>query len=252
MFKFIFAFLTVLFVLPLNGSATEKLTIVSLEKFAPYSFRDGEQDRGIDVEIVIEAAKRAGFEVEFIFAPWKRVLSLVEFGKVDAGTPAFRRPEREAYASFTSVPLHVSRFNVFTDKKTSFKYTSIESLFGLKVAKIRGYSITKPFDEAGKNGKISVKQLDSIESALQMLVRNRVDVFVNNELSTLYRAKILGLGNRIAMNDTPVNAGEGAYLFFSKAKLGARSKDLARNFDLALQSMLDDGSVQAIIDSYVR
>lgn len=252
MFKFAIVFLGVLFFQPQESKAAEKLTIAALINFEPYSFYDGDKVRGIDVDIIREASKRVGVEVEFKMAPWKRVLSLVRLGKVDGGTPALRRPEREEYAYYTNVPLRVSQHTAFTAKKNPFVYNNLDSISGLKVVILRGYAIDKKFDDASKNDKFKLLETNSIDRALQQLTHGVADVFVNNDLPTLYVAKQMGYSNLISMQATPISAGEGTFLIFSKAKMGARGKDLVRQFDDALKSMADDGTSQKIISSYVR
>jgi len=246
------AILSILLGLMSDNLAAETLTIAALRDFEPYSWHDGSHAQGTDIEMIREASERAGFDVKFEFVPWKRVLLLVKLGKVNGGFPSFQRPDREEYAHYTSVPLHVSRQNVFTVKDSAFTYENITSLFGRNVTIMRGYSIGNKFDHASQNGKITVRQLDSLDIALKHLVGGRYDIFINNDLPTLYRATQIGLRNQISLKSPPINPGEGAFLIFSKASLGHRGKTLTQKFDDALKSMRADGTIQSIIASYVR
>lgn len=252
MIKFTIAFVGFLFALPIDSGVAETLTFAAQEKLAPYSWDDHGKARGINIEITQEAAKRAGFAVEFITSPFKRVLYGVKWGDVDGGLGVFRTAEREEYSDYTSIPLITVRVHAFTVKESSFRYKNVESLYGYNVGKIRGFSMGKSLETAKKNAKFEVTELNTVDSAIKMLARQRIDIIVNDYVTILYRAKQLSLSEAIQMQPIPVLPGEGVYLIFSKAKLGTRSKEITDKFNLALQSMDDDGTMQAIINRHLK
>jgi len=75
------------------GAAEDGAIRFCFNDWPPYSYvRDG-KDQGISVDILREAARRAGLEPSFTELPWKRCLALVEAGEFDAVMDAAQRDE---------------------------------------------------------------------------------------------------------------------------------------------------------------
>ena len=69
----------------LTGCAKEEkvLQMVTEATFPPYEFREGGKIVGIDVDIVTEAARRIGYEVEIQDMAFNSVIAAVQTGKAD-------------------------------------------------------------------------------------------------------------------------------------------------------------------------
>ncbi len=230
----------------------ENLTIAVNTNNAPFSWLDGKIARGIDVDIVREVAERAGHVVQFVVLPWKRVLNSVETGAVDGGTPAFYRTEREIFARYMKVPFRFAQFSAFVGKESNLTYESPASLKGLTVGKLLGYAVGPKFDEVVKKKDLDIVEVMGVEQALHMLRLGRIDVFINNSVVTKYRAKQLNINEQFSMLTPPVNPGEGVFLIFSKAKFGSKETRFFDKFDEALQSAIDDGTIEAIFNHYTQ
>lgn len=232
-----------------QARATSDIEVAIAANNAPFSWREGDVLRGIDVDTVREAAKRLDIDVEFLVYPWKRMMLSVKNGAVDAGATAFYRKDREEFAIYSKIPLRIVQFNAFVHKDSSLNYQSPTSLAGLSVSKIRGYAVGSTFDQALEKKIFGVHELSSADKALQMLARKRFEVFVNNEIVTKYRSLKLGLNNVIKMLNPPVSSGEKVFLIFSKLK---HAPEFVARFDTVLQSMVYDGTLSSIIQHYLK
>lgn len=233
---------------PAALSAAE-VTVSTLDNFAPFTYMEDGEFRGINIDIVEEAAKRAGDSVEFQALPWKRVLRSVEVGEATGGMPAFQTAEREAYAHYTTVPVHESVYVVFVRADSDFEYNGIESLQGMTVGIDAGFKLGDEFENA--KGKVfTVDEGKNTEINLKKLAGGRIDAFVSNHLTTLAVAKRLEMGGKFKVAETPVVPGRGAFLMFSKNVEGGA--DRAAAFSKALESMREDGTIDAIVDKYTK
>ena len=72
------------------------------QDYSPYisDLRYSHKGRGILVDLVEMSVKSVGLDVEFIRRPWKRCLSMMKNGSVDAIFAALWTKEREAWAAF--------------------------------------------------------------------------------------------------------------------------------------------------------
>ena len=76
--------ITLLYCLFTPVSYAEKTLKAATLIYPPYEYPDdNNQSKGIAVELIQEASKRAGYKVEFDFFPWKRAVTMVESGQYD-------------------------------------------------------------------------------------------------------------------------------------------------------------------------
>jgi len=242
---FVFVFVTLI---NLQAKAAEGLSVVVSDNNPPFSWSEQKIVRGIDVDIVREASKRAGYLVDIGVAPWKRMISMVKSGFADGGTSALYRKSREKFAVYTKVPLRQIQFGAFVRKSSNFSYQSPSSFAGMDVGKIRGYAIGEAFDQAKEAGVFKITEVDSAAQGLKMLVNKRIDVFVSNETVTQYWVKKKGYGGDVKMLHPPVNQGEYVFWIFSRAKYKA---EMGAKINDALQSMTDDGTLSSIVQYYM-
>ena len=106
------SFLTVLiFLVSFQVVWCAPLHFVSDANFPPYSYYENGKAKGIDLDIVNEAARRAGVD---IISPWKRALLMIQTAQADGAFSMFRTKEREMIVNFSKI-----EFNP-PDRKSKF------------------------------------------------------------------------------------------------------------------------------------
>ena len=208
--------------------------------------------KGMDVDVIREAAREAKIKIDLVLIPWSRILQSVELGIIDGGFPAFKRPEREIYASFMSIPLRKSRFSVFVHPQSKLNFENIGSLKGLMIAQIRGYSIGPEFDLARNKKLFQTFETSTTKHALKMVAHRRVDAFVNDHDTTLYEISNMKLSTKVKVLEKPVGNVESVFLFLSKKKLGSRASQITGKLDKALSNMRRDGRYEKILERYIN
>ena len=238
--------LAIVFVAHANA---ETLNFAVQEDYLPFSSLDQSgKPVGIDVDIASEMGKRAGYEVEFSVLPWKRVLSNVERGESDGAMGAFKRPEREIFAQYMSNPTRYAVFGAFSPQKKPYDYSGLDSLKGKKLEALIGFAVTPEIDAAVEAGELDVSRVRSVETAVKKIAAARVDVYMGNAYVTRYVASQLGVRDKIHESSTTLNEGEAVFSILSRAKLGTNLDTVTAKLNDALASMIDDGTVQKIID----
>ncbi len=226
------------------GMAENKEVSLATLNWAPYVGKKLE-NHGFTAEIVSEAFKRAGYQVEIKFMPWKRVLSQVKLGKFDAGFPAYYSEERaKLYAvsdSFIDGPL------VFYKRKDkSISYKTLEDLKPYKIGIVRGYVNTPEFDSADFLQK---KLANSDEANLKKLFKEKIDLTIIDQFTA---AHIL---------NTSFSQGKGAldfiapplqlktlHVIFSKESKEYEARVAA--FNQGLKAIIQDGTLKMIVERH--
>ncbi|WLQ13156.1 transporter substrate-binding domain-containing protein [Hahella aquimaris] len=231
------------------SAAETSLVLASQEDFTPYEWRDGDQIKGLDVDIVKEMARRLGWNVEIKLYPWKRVLHEVAAGAIDGGFSAFRTPEREEYAIFLDPPIHLSTYCVFVNPERPIVFYSLEDLDGKVLGKNLGFSINPEFDHAQKRGRFEVVE-KSMSHNLRLLAAQRIDAVIGNELEVDYMARELGLDGKIMALPTKLSQDIPAHLIISRKSPLAKDPEMLRQMEVTLQRMLEDGAYAAFLKKY--
>ena len=179
----------------------EPLRIVT-EAWAPYVYEENGQPTGLDYEISAEVLRRLGVEVEWQFLPWKRCLLAFEQGQADGILDIFRIPEREAHMLFVEEPLSDVEFVLFYSRSRPYPYRQLDDLRDLLIGTSPGYWYN---DQAFRDSRLfSREEAPSHEANLGKLVRQRVDLVVNDRRAGLFLAAQLGLGEQIGYNPKAV------------------------------------------------
>ncbi len=238
-----------LIVSSISFAADRTLNLVCGENFPPFSYEENGIIKGMDVETVLEMAARLNIEVKIELKPWKRVLSMTELGKCDGAFSCFRTAERQKFAVYTA-PVNYSTYSIFVKKGEEFKFSSITDLYGKLFGKNRGLVVSDEFDQAVKEGNISLVEISSNLVDLAML--NRFDMFVDNLLLTQYQLKRKKLTGQITPLPRPITKARGAYLIISKAAAIKEKESLVKKMTKVLREIHSDGTIQKIQNKYLK
>ena len=159
------------------------LVLVAADSF-PTAYMDDGRPSGILVDVVTEAFKNTGYQVEIRLMPWARCLTEIRSGRVDGIFSVFKLPERNEFLTYTSVPIitQVEAFFVRADAEVKFD-GDFRKLENIRIGTIRGTSYGIKFDSALKTGVWStVEETNSVDSLVGMLVLKRVDLAVGYRL----------------------------------------------------------------------
>ncbi|MCO6056372.1 transporter substrate-binding domain-containing protein [Pseudomonas sp. MOB-449] len=188
------------------------LRIVS-EPWAPYVFEENGQPRGLDYEASAIVFKRMGIEVQWSLMPWRRCLAELESGVADAVLDIFHTDERETQMIFPKEPLSEIEFVLFYARQRPYPFQRLADLQGLKVGVSPGYWYA---DKAFRTSPLFIREpAPTHEANLGKLVRDRVDLVVNDRRAGLFLLRQMGLDGQVARHSRVVSR-DRLYLAFRR------------------------------------
>ncbi len=160
--------------------AGKKVVLASLD-WEPY-IGQKLKGQGYVAELVKEAFKRKGYDLEIKYMPWARVIKMAKIGKYDGYFPEYfaetLKTDYKVSSPFPGGPL-----GFFKRKGDTIKYNSIKDLIPYKIGVVRGYVNTKEFDEAGYLKKEEAN--DDITN-FKKLLKKRIDLVVSDKFVGKY------------------------------------------------------------------
>ncbi len=176
---------------------------------------EGSRMSGIDVDIVKEIAKRGGYELRFIRAPWKRALELMRSGDADILSSAYLTPERKKFMQYFDRPYLRSLPIAFYYKNNSGiridKFTDLYRYSDIGV--LRGASYFKRFDTDPKIQKV---EITTQEQLYPMLMHDRIKLMAGYIPTENYFILKYGYQNVIQRSDYIYNEPSNVYMAISR------------------------------------
>lgn len=225
------------------------LTLATSADFPPYEYMEGEQFKGIDIELAGLIADKLGMGLEITNMDFDAVLNAIPAGKADMGMAGLTvTDERKENMDFSDS--YTTAVQVLVVKEGS-SITSVDDLYdesknlgeGLKVGVQLSTTgdIYLSGDVSDEKTKVEVKQYTQGADAISALVSGKIDaVLIDNEPAKSFVAANDGL----KILDGEFNNEAYAIAFPKGAELNSKINE-------ALKELIADGSVQNIIDKYI-
>jgi len=161
---------------PSSALAMEKVLLVT-NTYEPYVYTEGDRP-GLFPELITEAFKVVGIEVEYEYIPWKRCEMMVQRGMVLGAFPYADLRQHDFYA-WHADPVWWDR-SVFFYKRSrgAVEYESLEDLRGYRIAGTAGNAYIEPFTQVGLDLDLSTKEVHGILKVFE----GRADLFAEEEL----------------------------------------------------------------------
>lgn len=243
--KFIAMILVAMLAFAGVSAVAESLTMCTNVAFPPYEFYgDDGQPTGIDVEIAKAIAAKLGYELEVVDIEFAQCIPGVQSGKYDFSAAGMTvTDERKQMVQFTDtyatgiqsiiVPeaCEAEGLDDFVEENGSVKV-------GVQMATTGDLYTTWDYEDEGKG---TVERYASGAAAVQALLAGKVDcVVIDNEPAKNFVAQNEGL----KILDTAYAEEEYAMAF-------AKDSPIYADFNAALAELIEDGTVQGIIDTFI-
>ncbi len=221
------------------------LTMATNAQFPPYEFYDGDKIVGIDAEIAGAIAEKLGLELIIEDMEFDSIIEAVKSGKADMGLAGMTvTPERMESVDFTTSYATGVQVVIVTEDSA---ITSVDDLFAEGANNIIGVQRNTTGDlyttwDLEDAGLATIDRYSKGSDAVQALKTGKVDcVVIDNEPAKNFAAEVEGL--KIL---------ETEYVLENYA--GAMSKDntaLYEAVNAALDELIADGTVKAIVETYI-
>lgn len=221
------------------------LTMATNAFFPPYEYYEGEKIVGIDAEVAAAIAEKLGLTLKIEDMEFDSIITAVNTGKADIGMAGMTvTPERQEEVNFTTSYATGVQAIIVAENSA---ITSVDDLFAddakFKIGVQRNTTgdlyTTWDLEDAGK---ATIDRYSKGADAVMALKTGKVDcVVIDNEPAKAFIAENEGL--KILETEYIQEQYAGAVAKNNTALLEAINK--------ALQELIDDGTVQAIIDKYI-
>jgi len=249
--KFLFTSIFMMFITPFSFSCN---VTSAWEPWTPYQFEQEGKVTGLDNDLVLAIAEKAGCEVEFVKRPWKRALEEIKSGITILAPGASINAEREEYAMF-SLPYRQETMSLFVLKEnlTKFAFTSLQELTNTKfsLGVTRGYyygDVIEALIENPKSSSLAVQIANNDKQNIDKLLAGRIDGVLLDPYVGTDILKATGNLDRVSLHAAPIKS-DNIYLMFSKISSDQATVDI---FNQALQKLIDTGEYQEIINKYLE
>ncbi|KLI46721.1 basic amino acid ABC transporter substrate-binding protein [Brachyspira hyodysenteriae] len=230
----------VLFISCKKKEEKNKLYVGTNAEFVPFEYREGDKIVGFDMDLIAEAAKLIGKEIEIVDMQFDGLLPALEAKKIDiiaAGMTATE--ERKKFVNFTD-PYYESKQTILvhSDNKDIYGFDSLE---GKNVGVVLGYTGDLIVSEMSN---VNVQRYSATSEAVIALKSQKVDaVVLDSEPAKQYFNQNNDLKLVISLTDE-VSSEEYA--------IAMRKEDteLLAQMNEALKTLKENGTYDALISKY--
>ena len=220
------------------------LVMATNASFPPYEYYEGTEIVGIDVEIAAAIAEKLGYDFEVADMEFDAIISAVNAGKANFGMAGMTVTEERLLSVDFSTSYTTGVQVVIVAEGSDI--TSVDDLFaGEKIYTI-GVQLTTTGDlyttwDLEDNGLAVINRYPNGNEAVLALKAGKVDcVVIDNEPAKAYVAANEGL----VILPTE-------YVTENYAACFAKGDPLLAEFNAALEELIADGTVAAIIEKYI-
>lgn len=225
----------------------ETLTF-AIGDWAPYTSQNDPSGKMTEV-IVKEAYALAGYDVNYVYMPWKRSYEMAQSGEYAGTFPWSYKDERKDDFIFCKESLITSKEVIFHLKNLDLQWDKIEDLEKYTLGGTRGYSHVLVF----KNHGIEIDIANDDLSNFKKLLKGRIQAFpadfvvgyniINKNFPTESAALFTN-------HPKAISGEENMWMLISKNI--PNSQEIAKKFDESLKKLKDSGRYQEIVDEFMK
>ena len=226
-----------------TGDGDNTLVMATNAFFEPYEYYEGDDIVGIDAEVGKAIADKLGMDFEISDVDFDAIIPNVQSGKASMGMAGMTVTEdRQKNVNFTRS--YATAVQVVIVPEGS-DIAAIDDMAGKKIGVQRGTTgdiyCSAPVEEDGF-GEENVTRYNKGTDAVMALLSGKVDcVVIDNEPAKAFVAANEGL----KILDTAYAEEEYAIC------IAKDNEELLEKVDTALGELIDDGTVQKIVDKYI-
>lgn len=238
-----FAF-SVLFLIS-SFTGAESIVLAAVGDPWPVLLNPDTEQQGLLVEVARKAYQTQGYELEIVFVPWSRAMVMIQQKRADLLIGAWYSDERNNYLLYSQA-IFSSAIRLIKPKNSSFEYTSLSSLQGMRVGTILSYQYHDEF--LTDTGIVRITS-DSLLNNIHNLLAGRIDLTLDDHYVVKYMLDkhIEDWENKLSLVESPLMAKN---LYLAANRSNPKHKTIIKAFNLGLAQLKKEGRYDEIIKSY--
>lgn len=228
---------------PAAPALPAKITVGLMSGFQPYCYmNDDGTVGGFDAEVVMEAAKRLGIEVEWLVVPWESLMVSLDADKCQiVSSQLWRTPERCAQYTMAKVPYFEcgGQLLVAADNDT---ITSLATMGDAAIGTTVGDAWTTYLEDYNKanNDVLNISYYsEDIAVIIQDIANGRVAATLNDPVVMWEKVKAQNLESSVKL----VGSLEGSGCCYTAFQMTPEGETLRDAFDTVYLEMINDGTM---------
>lgn len=241
--------------------AAEKVVIEGDDDYAPYSYVENGQFKGIYVDFLKVVARKLApaYDVELRPMPWKRGLKNLETGESLALFPPYHNKER-AYIESYSTPIYRESVVLFCNQNVIQKNPKKfpDDFAGLKVGNNLGFVLGETMKAAVTAKVFTLVEARGNEDNLWNLHSGQIDCYAIDRLAAHFSAlklhdnpRFLG-GKDFKLQEAIEVSGQDVFIGYSATSKHAYKADFIKKMNVALEDARKAGIINKLITASVR
>jgi len=221
-------------------------------QYPPYLWRDPTDEShliGANADLLQLLSKELSIPIEMQHVgPWGRVQEETRAGRVDLIAGAFWTLPRTEYMDYFHPAFRETRSVIWTRQERKLKYNRWSDLVGRQGVTVINNSFGEEFDQYARSN-LKMSQVASLEQAIQMLQRSRVDYLIYEDApGQAYLAK-MNISDLKPL--APAVANENLYLTLSH-RSACNSGELRGRITRAMYKLVKQNVMAALLEKNIQ
>lgn len=230
-----------------DTAAKTKLVVGTSADFPPYEYYDGDKIVGVEVEMMEKIAEKLGMEFELVDMSFDSIIAAVTSGKVDIGMSGFTVTEERKQNVNFSISYIKAKQSIVVPEGSPI--ATVDDLYtegatyavGVQNSTTGDLYITEDVETKGL--KLDIQRFTKYPDIIAALKAGKLEcAIIDDQVAKAFVQE----NPELKLLDTAY-ADEDYALCMSK-----ENTELLEKIDKALEEMISDGAMQAIIDKYIK
>ena len=240
LFATVLALIMALSVAAVSFADTTTIVAATNVAFPPYEYYEDGVEAGIDIDIVKAICAKLGWEVTFVDTEFGSIIAGVATGKYDLGFGAITITEERSKSVHFTTSYATGIQSIIVKEDSSI--TSVDDLYADGIVIGVQQDTTGDIYATDDFGEDHMARFNKGADAVMALVTGKISaVIIDNSPAETFVAQNEGL------KILPAAYAEEAYGF----EISYENEEFYAAFNGALEELLADGTIQAIIDQYI-
>lgn len=229
----------------INDNNKKVITVAMSGTYYPFTFKEGNQIQGFEVDVWNDIGKRLGYKVEYKTASFSGLFGMLDSGKVNTiANQITISKEREEKYYFTEPTVYTGAQIVVRNDENGI--TNLSDLKGKTIGVDLGSNYEEMLKKDDKNNDITIKTYQDTNVAFNQLMLGRIDAVVIDRVSA---AMMINKGNLpLKIVGKPIEPLENAYPFVKTPE----NQELVVKINAAINAMRSDGTLKAISEKWLK
>lgn len=215
----------------------------------PRYFVEGEIDKGVCIDIinVLNTRMMGDFRIYNPgnrHIPVSRIFNTIKNNEIDIWVGSAKTDERQLAGIKFSIPLYNLKGAFAKRSDFNFKFINAASLQGVRVGVLRG---SRSIETMRSFSGVEILEFNTMEQALKGVASGRIDLAYYHDMGLKWQIKYYEFRDKLTLAELSISIESAPhYIMFSPSV----SDDIISYYNRFIDEMINDGTMQEILDKY--